>query len=107
MTEPTNGETKIKRVLFDQVSLIIAIIGAVLAVMAWVQNPATANKEQIEYLKGEIVKNQALSDQLTKTQQNDLHTIEGKLEAQQAILLELQKQGVKLETILNERIPKK
>lgn len=66
-----------------------------------------SNKEQIDYLKATIDKNQAITDTLTKSQQNDLHTLEGKMEQQRETIEQLSLQITKLTTIIDERIPAK
>lgn len=98
-------ENGIRQIFVKEIALIISVVSIAFGVFSYVTTPERANKEQLEYLKGVIEKNQTVQDTLTKTQQNDLHTIEGKLEQQNVLIQDLTNQLTRLETILSERLP--
>lgn len=98
-------ESIIRKVLNKEVTMVVSIVAIVAAVIGYVTVPERANKEQIEYLRAEIAKNQALADALTKTQQNDLHTLEGNYAKLNDALLAQTLQITRLTTIIEERIP--
>lgn len=100
-------ETYIRKILSKEAVGIIAVLSIAFGVFTFIMNPQQSNKEQISYLKSEVEKNQSLNDTLTKTQQNDLHTLEGRMNTQEDKIEELTTAVVELKTIINERIPAK
>lgn len=109
MTEQNRDsqENFIRKILSKEGASLIAILSIAFGVFTFVVNPQRTSEAQIEYLKLELEKNQALNDTLTKTQQNDLHTLEAKMAAQEGKMDDLKNSVVELKTIIQERIPPK
>lgn len=107
-TPQTNGTTeKVRRVLFNEVSFIISIIGLTIGVFVYLTNPAQENMREIEKLRAEVETNRVVIDTLNTIQNNDLHTLQQKAETTEQKLNDIENQLIKLETILNERLPER
>jgi hypothetical protein len=102
-----NGETRIRRVLFGEVTLVIALVGVVSSVMLWVMGPQTQNNLAIELLKQQSENQQKVIETVTKTQQNDTQEVKGQIFEAKEQLADLKAEIIKLQTIIDERIPKK
>ena len=81
MIETTNGngESKIRKVLFNEVSFLIAGIGLISSVMFWVMNPQQQLQLDIVRLQSEVESSETVSTALEKIKSNDLHEITVKL----------------------------
>lgn len=86
-------EPSIKKVLYNQVSLGIAVCGVLFGVFSFLQTPKT----DISLIQADI---QNLKD-------NHLHTIEENQKTMQRELQDLTLQVGKLATVIEERIPQK
>ena len=93
------------RVLFNEIGFIISIIGATIAVFLFISNPAQENMREIEKLRADVERNQEVIEALNKIRDNDLHTIQGKTSDIEQKLNDIENHLIKLETILNERLP--
>ena len=103
-----NGQyERFRRILFNEVGFLISIIGATVALFLFLSNPAQENTREIEKLKSEIGSNQELLTALNKIRDNDLHTLKQKLEDSNERLNDIENQLIKIEAILNERLPAK
>jgi hypothetical protein len=78
-TENEN-ESKIKKVLFNEVSFLIAGVGLVSSVMFWVMNPQQDMQLQLVEMKGQIESNQTVGEMLQKFKDNDLHELQLKMD---------------------------
>ncbi len=102
-----NNESKIRKVLFNEVSFIVAVIGTAIAMFVYVTNPAAENQREITALRTEVESSQKVLEKLNQIRDNDLHTLEGKLEDSNRRLNEIENQLIELKAILNERLPAK
>jgi len=103
-----NGQyERFRRILFNEVGFLISIIGATVALFLFLSNPAHENMREIEKIKSEMENKQELLTALNKIRDNDLHTLEGKLEDSNKRLNEIENQLIELKAILNERLPVK
>lgn len=107
-------ENRVEKILYNQFSLAVAFVGLVLATVGWLKAPQERNAEAVVILKEQVNEqrleakaNKDLFDQLVKTQQNDLHTVEGTLKEQNDNLDILKNEVIKVQTILQERLPPK
>ena len=107
MENKENQEQIMRKILSKNVLMVVSILSIAFGLYQLLTGPGRVNETQIAYLKSEIGKNQTLNDTLTKTQQNDLHTLEIKMTAQEAKMDDLKTAVVQLQTIINERIPLK
>jgi hypothetical protein len=98
------NEHKIRKVLFNEISFLIAGIGLVSSVIFWVTNPQTELKMQITKLQGQIETNQTVTQELEKIKNNDFVEIHIKLkeieESQTKMLIEMGK----LQTIIEKKL---
>ncbi len=100
-------EDFVRKIISKEAVFVLATVSVVIGVVNFITIPQRANSEQIEYLKGVIDKNQAITATLTKSQQNDLHTLEGRMDQQRVAMDQLTNEVTKLSTIIDERIPQK
>lgn len=100
-------EGTITKLLYNQVALVLAILGVAFGVYFTLSNPTRSLENRINNLENNIISNKELQNQLTTIQENDLHTIQVKLEETIVTINDLSKEVVKLQTILEERLPQK
>ena len=96
---------KVRTVLFNEVGFVVSIIGATIAVFLFLTNPAQENMREVEKLKLEVEKNREIVELINEIKTNDLHNIESQVETLDERLNDIENQLIKLETILNERLP--
>lgn len=92
--------------MFNEVSLMIAVAGTVLSAFVYLTNPARDNDTAIQLLKAQVVTQEATISTITKTQQNDTQEVKLELGGLRQEIQSLSEQTVKLQTIIEERIPK-
>jgi hypothetical protein len=78
-TTDGNGESKIRKVLFNEISFLVAGIGLISSVMFWVMNPQQQLQLDIVRLQSEVESNETVAAELSKIKNNDLHEITVKL----------------------------
>ena len=84
-------ETKIRKVLFNEVSFGIAVVGAILSIVFWVVNPQADLQIQIVKLQAQIENNETVGAELSKIKNNDLHEMNlsiGRLEERDIQILQ-------------------
>ena len=69
-------ETKIRKVLFNEVSLAIASIGLISSFIFWVMNPQQKLTIEIVKLQSQVASNESVAAELAKIKNNDLHEIQ-------------------------------
>lgn len=102
-----NQETSVRKILSKEVLTVISILGLGFGVFNFIVIPRQEDRAQIQYLKSEIEKNQLLNDTLTKTQQNDLHTMENRLGEMNIKLENVATAIIQMTTVIEERLPAK
>jgi hypothetical protein len=108
-------ESKITKVLYNQVSLGVALIAVVFGIYYTFANPQKQSEGTLAQVKLEFAsheKAQALSElalakQVENLQTGDLKDIRQGMSDQQTAINALTVQIAELKTIINERIPKK
>jgi len=98
-------ENKITKVLYNQVSLLIGIIGVVLSSYIFLTKPSNDSSVAIQLLEQRVTGQRTTIDELTKTQQNDLKETKNELSGLRNEIQVLTNSVVKLQTIIEERIP--
>lgn len=98
--ENSNGESKIRKVLFNEVSLVVAIIGATLSVMFWVVNPQSELKLELTKLQSQIESNKTVQEELSKIKNNDLHEIQLRMDRMEERQIDQLKAISRIEAIL-------
>lgn len=76
-----NGGSKVRKILFNEVSFGIAFIAIVLGVVAWVQNPQQIFAQKLVEIEGRVMANREIADKLYELQSEDIKDINRKLDA--------------------------
>lgn len=97
----TNGESKIRKVIFNEVSLFIALIGCISGVIFWVANPQKALEIEIVRLQTRVESNETIAAELQTIKNNDLHEIQLRLDRIEARQIEEMKAISRLEALLS------
>jgi peptidoglycan hydrolase CwlO-like protein len=112
--EPMYQENKIMKVLYNQVALVLAICGVAFGIYFKVTEPTAhteaitqANNVAIQLMEQRIVAQRTTIDELTKTQQNDMKELKNEMAGERSEIQALTNHIVKLQTIIEERIPVK
>ena len=98
-------ESRITKVLYNQVSLVLAICGVFLGGFIFLTSPSRDNNTALQLQDARIIAQRETIDNLTKIQQNDTQEVKAALKD---LILQIQAQQqeiTKLTTIINERIP--
>lgn len=96
-------ETKIRKVLFNEVSLAIAAVGLISSLIFWVQNPQQSLKEEIIRLQSQVESNESVAAELSKIKNNDLHEMQLRMDRiEERQIAELQAMA-RIEAILEKR----
>ena len=101
-----NIQSSFTKVLYNQITFIIAIVGVVVGVTTWVKDMPQENNVALQLQEQRIVAQRDTIDSLTKTQQNDTQEVKLILQQQGDKLEDLCLSVEKLTTIVEERIPK-
>ncbi len=97
-------ESKIRKVLFNEVSFMIAIIGAVSSLIFWVVNPQNDLQIQVVRLQAQTESNQSVSAELEKIKNNDLHEVQLRMDRIEARQVEELQAIARIEALL--KIPR-
>ncbi len=97
-----NNTEKIRKVLFNEISFILALIGSVLSLFIFFNSPITEQKITTEILKEQLNYQAKTIEQLSKSQYNDLHEIKKDLGEIKTSLKDLEIRVTRIETRLNE-----
>lgn len=95
-----DNESKVRKILFNEVSLFLALTGTVLSAVFWVSGPQQELKLELARLQGQVEAQGELSKQLQNIKDNDLHEVQRKLDEQGLMIIEVQKSIVRLETLI-------
>jgi len=93
MKKPTNGngESKIRKVIFNELTLVIAMVSLVSGVIFWVTSPQTETEIRIVKLESQIEHNESVVMALEKIKNNDfieLHLKMDQIESRQIEILQ-------------------
>ena len=91
-------QSKITKILYNQVALVAAIIGVVWGAYNYINAPTTQFKLEIQQLQSDIRGN---NEKITNVKDNDLHEIQLTLKRIEDRQIESEKNIVKLETKLD------
>ena len=106
-TQMPKQENTIRKVFFNEITIAATIISVAAGVIFWITGPQNANNLEIQRIKDQMDSQQKVQLQIQNIKDNDLHTIEGKVSDLQDQVNDLQQEVVKVETLLNERLPAK
>ena len=69
--ETTNGESKIRKVIFNEFTLIVPLVSVVSGIIFWISNPQNEMQIEIVKLQAQVDSNQTVSEALEKIKNND------------------------------------
>jgi hypothetical protein len=70
-----NGESKIRKVLFNEISLFIAGVSLVIGALFWILNPMQSTQIQLTKLQTQVENNATVAEKLQNIKDNDLHEL--------------------------------
>lgn len=76
----TANDNKIRKVLFNEVTFIVALISLVTGVVFWVSNPQNEMEIKIVRLESQVENNQTVQLALEAIKNNDLHEVQLKMD---------------------------
>jgi CTP:phosphocholine cytidylyltransferase-like protein len=97
-----NGESRIRKVIFNEVSFVVAVVGCVTGVVFWVANPQKELEMQVAKLQNQVENNETVTAKLQNIKDNDLHELQLRLEQIEARQIEEMKAITRLETLLKQ-----
>jgi len=98
-------DSKIRKILFNEVSLIIAICGIILGGFIYLTDPSKSNTLALALQNARITEQQRIVVELTKTQQDDIKEVKNETTGMRNEIQFLTNNIIKLQTIIEERIP--
>lgn len=98
-------ESTIRKVMFNEVSFVIAIIGVVIGVFVFLTDPGKDNNMALQLQDARITDQRETIDELTLIQQNEMREVKGEIVGLRSEIQVLTNTVVKLSTIIEERIP--
>jgi hypothetical protein len=108
------GETKMQSFLYRQVSLVVGVIALAFTVYFYLTEPGKhteelshANDTAIQLMEARIIGQRTTIDELTKIQQNDTKELKNEVAGLRVEMQAGTNQLVKIQTILEERLPQK
>ena len=103
MVENNNhSESKIRKVLFNEISLIIALVGMISGVIFWVANPQQDMRETIIRLETRIESTESVNLTLQNIKDNDLHELQLKMEQIESRQIEILRALSSLQAIIQQ-----
>ena len=86
-----NSESKIRKIIFNELTLLIALVGCISGVIFWVANPQNDMLIQITKLEAQVESNQTVVSTLERIKNNDfveLHLKMDQIEDRQIDILQ-------------------
>lgn len=74
--EQIEHESRIRKVLFNEVSFVVASIGLISSFIFWIVNPQNALELELTKVKSQLESNQTITQALEKIKNNDLHEVQ-------------------------------
>lgn len=93
---------KIRKVLFNEVSFAVAVVGMISSFIFWVTNPQNALRGDIIRLQAQVESSETVTSALEKIKNNDLHEIQLRLDRQEARQIELLQSVARLEALIRK-----
>ena len=66
-----NGESKIRKVIFNEVTLVLALVSVISGVIFWISNPQNEMQIRIIKLEAQVESNHTVTAALEKIKNND------------------------------------
>lgn len=96
-------DTAIRKVLFNEVSLGLSLIGVVLVSVFWVLNPQQELKLQIVKLQAQVESNASVAAELSKIKNNDLHEMQLRMDRIESRQVEELQAIARIEALLGKK----
>lgn len=96
-----NGN-KFRRYLYNEVSLVLAIIGVISGFIFWIQNPQQSLEKELVRIETKIEANDEISKQIANIKDNDLHELQIKMDSLADKQVQLLERMARLEALLKE-----
>lgn len=96
-------ESKVKKILFNEISLAMSIIGVTLAVAFWVVNPQTELEKQLIRLQAQTESNEQVATALEKIKNNDLHEMQLRMDRMESRQIEQLQAIARIEALLSKK----
>lgn len=101
-----NGsESKMRKMLFNEITLIVAVVGVVIGCFIFITEPDTESSIALQLQDARITSQQSTIDILTKTHQNHYEEIKNEIAGFRQEQQNVTNALIKLETIIEERLP--
>ena len=94
-----NSESKIRKILFNEVSFLIAGVGLISSLIFWVTNPQSNLELQLVRLQSQVESNLTVQAALQEIKVNDLNEINIRLEQMETRQIEILKGLARLEAL--------
>jgi len=99
-----NSDNRIRKVLFNEVSLIIATVSLVSGMIFWVMNPQKNLEVQIIKLESRVESNQTVVAALEKIKNNDFVELKEKMDQIETRQIETIKEIAVLQELVKQRV---
>lgn len=97
------NDSKIRKVLFNEISLTVAAVGMISSLIFWVQNPQQDLQLEIVKLKAQVQSNESVAAELAKIKNNDLHEMQLRMDRIEARQIEELQAIARIEALLGSR----
>lgn len=95
----------IKDIMYKQVSLWLSVGAIVFGAFIYLTTPSEENDTAIQLQQQQITQQRDTIDRITKIQQNDTQEVKSELKEVRREQRELKDEVIKIQTILEERLP--
>lgn len=95
-------QSKIRKMMFNEVSLAIAVVGMASSVIFWVTNPQNALREDVIRLQAQVESAETVTQALERIKNNDLHEIQLRMDRQEQRQVELLQAVARLEALIKQ-----
>lgn len=102
MEDNRRQNDKIRRVLFNEVSLGLAAIGVISSFIFWVQSPQQDLELKITRLETQLESNETIAVELAKIKNNDLHEMQLRMDRIEARQIEMLQAVARMEALLRK-----
>lgn len=93
-------ESKTRKIIFNEISLLIAIVGVVSSIIFWVVNPQQELELQLAQLQERVESNKSVALALSEIKNNDLNEFQLRLDRIESRQIEEMKTLSRLEALI-------
>lgn len=96
------NDTKIRKVLFNEISLSLAVTGVLASAIFWVTNPQQKLELDVVKLQSQLESNETIVLALEKIKNNDLHEIQLRMDKIEERQIQILQAVARLEAIVRK-----